>query len=147
MGPTATRATALLAVILLASVASSVHVQNRDLIITGATLIDGTGRPPRKGTTIIARDGLIAAVGPDSGIDRPTGANVIDASGKYVIPGLADMHVHFSLGTSLPCRANSSPRRSRAFCITASRRSSTSAPRTPVPIQFERSGRGAPRHG
>ena len=83
MGPTATRATALLAVILLASVASSVHVQNRELIITGATLIDGTGRPPRKGTTIIARDGLIAAVGPDSRIDRPTGANVIDASGKY----------------------------------------------------------------
>jgi imidazolonepropionase-like amidohydrolase len=106
MGATATRATALLVVILLASVASSVHVQNRDLVITGATLIDGTGRPPRKGTTIIARDGRIAAVGPDSRIDRSTGENVIDASGKYVIPGLADMHVHFSLGTSLPRRPN-----------------------------------------
>ena len=80
------------------------RTQDPGLVITGATLIDGTGAPPRTGTTIIARDGRIAAVEADGRIDRPKGANVIDAAGKYVIPGLADMHVHFSLGAPLSRR-------------------------------------------
>ena len=42
--------------------------------------------------TILVRDGRIAAVG--SGVAVPAGTRIIDGSGKYVIPGLADMHTH-----------------------------------------------------
>ena len=73
-----------------------------DLAIVGATLIDGNGGAPRPGTTIVVRDGRIAAVTPDGDAEVPAGAKRIDADGKYVIPGLADMHVHFSLGLPLP---------------------------------------------
>lgn len=73
-----------------------------DLAITGATLIDGNGGAPRPGTTIVVRDGRIDAVTPDEEAEIPVGFTVIDAAGKYVIPGLADMHVHLSLGLPLP---------------------------------------------
>lgn len=73
-----------------------------DLAITGATLIDGTGAPPRPETTILVRGGRVSEVVSDSDADVSGAATVIDAAGKYVIPGLADMHVHLNLGTPLP---------------------------------------------
>ncbi len=76
------------------------------LAITGATLIDGTGAAPRSATTIIVRNGRIAAVTPDADAEVPAGAREIDAAGKYVIPGLADMHFHLSLGLPLPRQEN-----------------------------------------
>ncbi|HLM02364.1 MAG TPA: amidohydrolase family protein [Pyrinomonadaceae bacterium] len=42
--------------------------------------------------TVIVRDGLIAEIGKNAKI--PAGAQVIDAKGKYLIPGLVDMHTH-----------------------------------------------------
>jgi imidazolonepropionase-like amidohydrolase len=44
--------------------------------------------------TILVRDGRIAWIGPDSLADVPPGARIIDAGGSWVVPGLADMHVH-----------------------------------------------------
>jgi imidazolonepropionase-like amidohydrolase len=67
------------------------------LAITGVTLIDGTGAPPRAGTTILIQDGRIAAVAPDGEARIPVHATLIDGAGKYVIPGLVDLHAH---GTS-----------------------------------------------
>ncbi|MGH7459208.1 MAG: amidohydrolase family protein [Longimicrobiaceae bacterium] len=60
---------------------------------TGATVIKGTGAPPLEGASVVLRDGRIACVG-----DCETGAGVhlIDASGKWIIPGLVDAHVHYS---------------------------------------------------
>jgi imidazolonepropionase-like amidohydrolase len=72
-----------------------------ELVITGATLIDGTGALPRSGITIVLREGRVAAVTPDAEAERFERATVIDAAGTYVIPGLADMHVHFGLGVPL----------------------------------------------
>ena len=46
--------------------------------------------------TVVVRDDRIAALGPASEIDIPTDATVIDADGRYLMPGLADMHVHVS---------------------------------------------------
>jgi imidazolonepropionase-like amidohydrolase len=71
--------------------------QEQSLVIAGVTLIDGTGAPPREGVDILIRDGLITGVATDE-VAWPEGATVIDASGKYAIPGLADMHVHFGTG-------------------------------------------------
>lgn len=75
-----------------------------DLAITGATLIDGTGAPPRPATTIVIRDGRIAEVASDGTIRLGEGTEIVAAEGKYVIPGLADMHVHLSLGSPLARR-------------------------------------------
>lgn len=44
--------------------------------------------------TVIVRDGVIAAVGPVAGTAVPAGARRIDARGRYLMPGLADFHVH-----------------------------------------------------
>ncbi|HXF40854.1 MAG TPA: amidohydrolase family protein [Blastocatellia bacterium] len=47
--------------------------------------------------TVIVKDGLIAALGPASNIKIPSGALKIDGRAKYLMPGLADMHVHFEV--------------------------------------------------
>ena len=61
-----------------------------DLLITGATVVDGTGAPPRV-TDIAVADGKIAAVGTDLG----EASRVIDAAGRLVTPGFVDCHTHY----------------------------------------------------
>jgi imidazolonepropionase-like amidohydrolase len=46
--------------------------------------------------TVIVKNGRILSIGKDSDIEIPSGAQVIEARGKYLLPGLADMHVHLS---------------------------------------------------
>jgi imidazolonepropionase-like amidohydrolase len=65
------------------------------LVITNANLIDGTGKAPLNNAVIVINDGRITAVGPRSSIKVPKGAKILDAQGKYVLPGLWDMHAHF----------------------------------------------------
>lgn len=62
--------------------------------IRGATLFDGTGRAPLKQSVIVIEGDRIKRVGPAKEIKIPTAAQVIEATGKFVIPGLADMHNH-----------------------------------------------------
>jgi imidazolonepropionase-like amidohydrolase len=61
----------------------------------GATVIDGTGKPPIANATVVTSGGKIVAVGPSSEVKVPAGAQRIDVSGKYIIPGLWDMHAHY----------------------------------------------------
>jgi hypothetical protein len=49
------------------------------------------------GQTVIVRDSLIAALGPAEQVKVPAGALRIDGRGKYLMPGLADMHVHLEV--------------------------------------------------
>ena len=46
------------------------------------------------GQTVLIRNGIIQQLGPTSRVSIPAGATRIDAAGKYVMPGLADVHVH-----------------------------------------------------
>jgi imidazolonepropionase-like amidohydrolase len=69
-----------------------------DVAIVGATVIDGTGAAPLPAMTLLLRGDRIVAMGPSGEVAVPAGAQVIDATGKTVMPGLADMHVHFSFG-------------------------------------------------
>ena len=65
------------------------------LVIRGATLIDGTAGAPVANSVIVIRDGRIAAVGKAGAVSIPKNARVIDAAGKWIIPGLVDAHVHY----------------------------------------------------
>jgi hypothetical protein len=60
------------------------------------TVIDVTGAPPQPDSTVVISDSRITAVAPSSSLHIPSGTKVIDASGKFLIPGLADMHVHLT---------------------------------------------------
>jgi len=64
-------------------------------IIRGATLINGTGRPALRNAAILIDGGRIREIGPQGDIKTPARARIIDARGKWIIPGLIDAHVHF----------------------------------------------------
>jgi len=66
--------------------------------ITGATVIGGAGAPIPD-AVIIIEGTRIARVGPRATTTIPANATVIDARGKFVIPGLADMHNHLEDGS------------------------------------------------
>ncbi len=55
-----------------------------------------TGTRPRVDQTVLIEHQRIAAVGPSSSSPIPRGARIVEATGKYLIPGLADMHVHLT---------------------------------------------------
>lgn len=63
-------------------------------IISGARLIDGTGGSVIEQSAIVIQGEQIIAVGEQRSIDIPEGAEVIDATGKTIIPGLIDAHYH-----------------------------------------------------
>ena len=65
------------------------------IAFVGGTLIDGTGAAPVLDATIVIHNGRILAAGPRSKVKIPKHANVIDAHGKTILPGLWDMHAHF----------------------------------------------------
>ncbi len=67
----------------------------RKLAIVGATLEDSTGAGPVKDSVILIEGGVITAVGPRSQGSIPKDATILDASGKYAVPGLWDMHAHY----------------------------------------------------
>lgn len=66
--------------------------------------------------TVIVRDGRIAEIGPADKVKVPEGAQRIDGRGKYLLPGLADMHVHIGQGAG---QISDSPGRSCCCSPTA----------------------------
>ena len=62
-------------------------------VIRNVTLIDGTGAAPVSGATVVLQGTRIARVTTES-VTTPAGARVIDGTGKFLIPGLMDAHVH-----------------------------------------------------
>ena len=65
--------------------------------IIGAVLIDGNGGPPITDSVVIVAGSRIRAAGSRANIPIPAGSDKIDGSGKFLTPGLIDLHVH--LGT------------------------------------------------
>src|SRR5882762_7386224 len=68
-----------------------------NLLIQGATLIDGTGKAPLANARILIEGNIIRRVwsGAEPAPSLPPGTQVLDARGKFVIPGLIDSHVHY----------------------------------------------------
>lgn len=69
-------------------------------VITGARLIDGNGGPPVENAVIVIRGDRFESVGPE-GTAIPEGAEVIDLTGKTIMPGIISVHNHLSLTRGL----------------------------------------------
>ncbi|MCW5977571.1 MAG: amidohydrolase family protein [Bryobacteraceae bacterium] len=63
-------------------------------VLENFTLIDGTGKPPVAAAALVITDGRIVYAGPMSGMKAPAGAERIDLAGKYVMPGIINLHCH-----------------------------------------------------
>lgn len=85
-------------VIAIASIMSGPgEATGQGLLIEDVTLIDGTGRPPIVGAYILVEGDRIRTISRDP-LDAPAGVTRIDGRGRYLIPGLMDMHIHLSGG-------------------------------------------------
>jgi imidazolonepropionase-like amidohydrolase len=85
----------LLAVFVLAPAAFAQETgQKTGLVLSGATLIDGTGAAPRSNVTLFIEDGVISKISDDTTSESPPDSTVIDLSGRFVLPGFIDSHVH-----------------------------------------------------
>lgn len=78
----------------VAVLALAPQAQTTSLAFTHVTVVDGTDPSPRADQTVVIRGNRIVAVGPAASTPVPTGARVVEAPGKFLIPGLWDMHVH-----------------------------------------------------
>ncbi|MGH9636925.1 MAG: amidohydrolase family protein, partial [Candidatus Angelobacter sp.] len=73
----------------LAKVAAAFTTQPASVTaIVGGRLIDGTGKPAIENAVVILKDGKIAAAGPAASTAVPQGAQIVDAHGKSILPGL-----------------------------------------------------------
>jgi imidazolonepropionase-like amidohydrolase len=64
------------------------------IVLTHVELIDGTGAAPQSDQAVVIDHGKITAVGATASVTIPSGAKVIDATGKTLIPGIVGMHEH-----------------------------------------------------
>jgi imidazolonepropionase-like amidohydrolase len=85
-----------------------VNVDAPVVALVHARVVDGTGKPAMDDQTVVIRGEKIAAVGNYGSVDVPFGAQVIDLTGKTVIPGIIGLHDHMYyggmrfMGTSYP---------------------------------------------
>lgn len=86
----------LLLLMILAAFVPAQQSQNTVLALTHVTVIDMTGARPKPEMTVVITAGRITAIARTGKARIPPGAQVIDARGKFLIPGLWDMHVHFT---------------------------------------------------
>lgn len=82
---------------------------SQSLSIVGATLIDGTGNLPVDDAVIVVQHGEIIRVGTRSEVSLPLDSEILDAKGRYVLPGLIDLHVHVNHRGFMPSPVESSP--------------------------------------
>ena len=69
--------------------------QQSTTVIRGGTLIDGNGGPPVANSVIVIEGNRIRTISQGQQANLPAGATVIDATGKYITPGLWDTHTHY----------------------------------------------------
>ena len=78
----------------LAAVTATALWANEPLVAyRGATLIDGTGAAAKQRATLLVKGDKIRAVG--SNVALPDDTRILDVTGKWIVPGLIDPHIHF----------------------------------------------------
>jgi imidazolonepropionase-like amidohydrolase len=73
-----------------------------DWAITNVTVIPMTGETVIPDATVRVRNGRIEAVGPSQSVRLPSGIRTVDGRGRFLIPGLADMHTHLFSDGEIP---------------------------------------------
>jgi imidazolonepropionase-like amidohydrolase len=68
----------------------------QSVALTGATVIHGTGAPAIPNGVVVVTGDRITCVGTAAQCKVPAGAQIVDATGRFITPGLVDAHVHFS---------------------------------------------------
>jgi imidazolonepropionase-like amidohydrolase len=81
-------------VLLAAALLFAASVRAQVTVLTHGTVLDGTGAGPQKDVSIVIENGRIRDIGPSSNIPVPTGATVVDLTGKFVVPGIINAHGH-----------------------------------------------------
>ena len=72
------------------------HVLRGDLVIRNARLFDPRDLRVTPATSVVVSGERIVRVGPDADVKAPANAEIIDAQGRFLMPGLWDNHQHFS---------------------------------------------------
>jgi imidazolonepropionase-like amidohydrolase len=76
------------------------QTKTRQIVLKGARLIDGTGRPAIENSVLVIEGDHIVAVGKTGTVSIPEGADVKDVSGKTIMPALINLHGHLGLSTN-----------------------------------------------
>jgi predicted amidohydrolase len=82
-------------VVLLLSLPAIVRPQSHVVVFTHANVIDGSGAEMARDMTVTIAGGRISDLQPSGKSAPSSSARVIDATNKFLIPGLWDMHVHW----------------------------------------------------
>src|SRR6516165_9363875 len=91
----------LIGISLALVIGTSTAADAQTTALRGARVIDGRGGAPIDNATIVIRDGRIVAIGPSAGTAVPSDAEVVDYSGKTIIPGLVSDHSHVGIFVGL----------------------------------------------
>jgi imidazolonepropionase-like amidohydrolase len=86
----------LLARLAFALLIASVPAAAQSTALVGGTVIDGTGKQAMANAVVVVTGDRIACVGTAMQCPVPRGATRVDATGRFITPGLVDAHVHFS---------------------------------------------------
>jgi imidazolonepropionase-like amidohydrolase len=76
------------------------QAKTRQIVLKGARLIDGTGRPAIENSVLVIEGDHVVAAGKEGTVSIPEGADVKDVSGKTIMPALINLHGHLGLSTN-----------------------------------------------
>lgn len=83
--------------LLIVGLLAAVGLSAQNIVLKNVRLIDGTGSAPVDNATVVLSGGKIRDVGPASRVKTPEGAEVVDLSGKTVMPGIINLHGHVGM--------------------------------------------------
>ncbi len=95
-------ASAFLVILSITIISTQSFAAGQAFAFTHVNVVDATGSPVQPDMTVIVIGKRIADLGKFGQVQIPNGAQIVDASGKFLIPGLWDMHVHTIFGDWLP---------------------------------------------
>jgi imidazolonepropionase-like amidohydrolase len=100
------RSTGLVGLIAVMFVCGLIPAESHDLkagrsaqvvrAFVGASVYAEIGKPLVKNAVIVVKDGRVDGIGPATSVRPPAGAETVNVSGKYIVPGLISAHVHVS---------------------------------------------------
>ena len=85
---------------LVVSPRAGAQAKSRPIVLKGALLIDGTGRPPVENSVLVVYEKEILAAGKAGAVSIPKDAVIQDVSGKTIMPALIDLHGHLGLSNN-----------------------------------------------